>query len=85
MSMTAGCLGKIGYPSKKAAAHALARIKERREDKGADLKPYHCGKCSLHHLGRKGGRALNFVKRVPDHHRDSYQNRKARYEELVKP
>lgn len=54
--MRRGCLRKVRYPSKSAAADAA---KKARAQRGARLRKYHCQWCGLWHLTSAGHRAAN--------------------------
>jgi hypothetical protein len=54
--MSAGCFGKIGYPSRAEAEQVRRCVRERRND-GVTLSAYHCDKCGKFHIGR--GRTIS--------------------------
>lgn len=51
MNDTAGCLGKIAYASRAAAAKAQRSL-IRKPGWGTVVHAYHCDRCGAFHLGR---------------------------------
>jgi hypothetical protein len=81
--MSAGCLGKIGYPTRADAAEARSRLIARGQE---GLKIYHCRKCGRHHLGRwrRDGKNMGKTHRkTADHEAGSFKARLARWKELT--
>ena len=50
---TAGCFGKISYPTRADAKASLRCVRERRgSEEAAHLRVYHCRLCARFHIGR---------------------------------
>lgn len=90
MTDTAGCLGKLSYPTRADADRAKRHLHEKR----GYLKPgpgradpalhtYHC-RCGAFHLGRDRRSGGKDRTKTADHHAGSHQARKARYIDLTK-
>lgn len=90
MANTAGCLGKIGYPTRaeadtvKRALRAKPKYIRIGPDRPAALSTYHCAKCGHFHLGRERRGGIRATRKTADHEAGSFKTRQARYAELTK-
>lgn len=78
-----GCIGKIGYPNRKAAIKASRAFAVRKgeSEKAARLSTYHCQACGDFHVGRNpADRPIGTFTRS----RDDAIGKLRRYQELTR-